>query len=60
MAANPSVKKREKERARAEKQRDKGEKRKARKADVGAKPATEDGVDPDLVGIVWGPQPIPE
>lgn len=57
MAGNPSVKKRLKEAARQERQRDKAEKREARKAEkVTAKrgPGEE---DPDLAGIVPGPQP---
>lgn len=31
-----------------------------RKAASAARPAPEPGVDPDLVGIVAGPQPLPE
>lgn len=58
MSANPSVQKREKERARAEKQRAKEEKRKQRKIEAENRPAGESGVDPDLAGIVWGPQPV--
>jgi hypothetical protein len=58
MSANPSVQKREKERARAEKQRAKEEKRKQRRTEAENRPAGETGADPDLAGIVWGPQPV--
>ncbi len=56
---NPSVQKREKERQRQDKQKEKDQKRLLRKSQVGPR-TTEDGVDPDLVGIVAGPQPIPD
>ena len=53
--------KRQKEQARAEKQREKAEKREQRKQDRANKnprdPAAE---DPDIAGIVPGPQPPPE
>ena len=56
---NPSVQKREKERARQERQKEKDERRTQRKSQAGPRVMV-DGVDPDLVGIVAGPQPIPE
>lgn len=56
---NPSVQKREKERQRQDKQKEKDQRRLLRKSEAGPR-VTEDGVDPDLVGIVAGPQPIPE
>ncbi len=56
MAPNPAYLKRQKELARQEKQREKEAKRKLRKenrADRGA----DQGEDPDIAGIVPGPQP---
>jgi hypothetical protein len=49
--------KRQKERARQEKQRLKAEKRRERKADRDGTDAAA-GVDPDIAGIVPGPQPM--
>ena len=49
--------KRQKERARQEKQRLKAEKRQQRKADRDATDAVV-GEDPDIAGIVPGPQPM--
>jgi hypothetical protein len=50
--------KRQKELARQEKQRAKEERREARKREKEARPArTETGEDPDIAGIVPGPQP---
>ena len=52
--------KREKEKARQQRARDKEQQRllsKQRKAEAGPRP---DGEDPDLAGIVPGPQPLPE
>jgi hypothetical protein len=60
MASNTTFQKRQKERARLDKQRDKAEKRKQRRDEPSARLATEPGVDPDIAGIVPGPQPIPE
>lgn len=54
-----SVKKRLKEKARQEKQQDKAVKRDQRRVERDQRPATEDGEDPDLAGIVPGPQPDP-
>ncbi len=59
--SNPSIQKRQKERERQERQRAKAEKRKQRKDDKASRPAgADDGVDPDIAGIVPGPQPPPE
>lgn len=55
---NPGVGKRQKERLRQEKQRAKAEKKRQRRADKPARD-TSDGVDPDIAGIVPGPQPPP-
>jgi len=61
MASNTTFAKRQKERARQDKQRAKDEKRKQRRAE-GPSPQgpVEPGVDPDIAGIVPGPQPLPE
>ncbi|MSQ01166.1 MAG: hypothetical protein EXR71_04630 [Myxococcales bacterium] len=56
---NPSVQKREKERQRQDRQKEKTAKRAERKAGAPERVVV-DGVDPDLVGIVAGPQPIPD
>lgn len=55
-----TVNKRLKERQRQEKQKDKALKREQRKGARETRVATEPGVDPDLIGIVPGPQPILE
>ncbi|MEO7094448.1 MAG: hypothetical protein ABI175_14430 [Polyangiales bacterium] len=55
--SNPSVNKRQKERDRQEKQKDKQAKRQERAAEKAARPAGEEGEDPDIAGIVPGPQP---
>jgi hypothetical protein len=52
--------KRNKERARQQKQRDKAAARLERKKEKDAKPASTSDEDPDLAGIVWGPQPPAE
>ena len=49
--------KRQKERNRQEKQREKEKKREQRKNDRANAPKTADGEDPDIAGIVPGPQP---
>lgn len=58
--SNPSIQKRQKERERQERARAKAEKRKTRKEEKVSRGPTEDGVDPDIAGIVPGPQPLPE
>ena len=60
--SNPSVNKRQKERARAEKQREKAVKRQQRKEEKERKPDESSGgaVDPDIAHIVPGPQPPPD
>lgn len=55
MAGSPSIKKREKERARLEKQAEKAARKKERREVRG--PLDRSGEDPDLAGIVPGPQP---
>ena len=57
--ARHGVDKRNKERARQQKQREKAEERaERRKVKLAAGPRA-DGVDPDIAGIVPGPQPNP-
>jgi hypothetical protein len=58
--SNPSIQKRQKERERQERARAKAEKRKTRKDEKETRAPTEDGVDPDIAGIVPGPQPPAE
>lgn len=58
--SNPSVNKRQKERDRQEKQKDKQAKRQERAAEKASRPAGQEGEDPDIAGIVPGPQPRPE
>jgi hypothetical protein len=58
--SNPSIQKRQKERERQERQRAKAEKRKLRKEEKAVRGPAEDGIDPDIAGIVPGPQPPPE
>jgi hypothetical protein len=50
--------KRNKEKLRQEKQRDKQADRQARKSAKENRPAAEGGMDPDIAGIIPGPQPI--
>jgi hypothetical protein len=57
---NPSIQKRQKERDRQERQRAKVEKRKLRKDEKPVRVPGSEGEDPDIAGIVPGPQPIPE
>ena len=57
MAGSPTFKKREKERARQEKQRAKEVKRQERRQDRANRPEGAPGEDPDIAGIVPGPQP---
>jgi hypothetical protein len=58
--SNPSVNKRQKERQRQERQREKSAKREDRKRDKENKPAAVGGEDPDIAGIVPGPQAPPD
>jgi hypothetical protein len=55
MATTPA--KREKERARLDRQRQKEQRREQRKVDKANTPRQKDGEDPDIAGIVPGPQP---
>jgi hypothetical protein len=58
MTGRPSVTKRQKEQQRAERAQEKSDKRKAKRDKP--RPAGENGEDPDLAGIVPGPQPVDE
>jgi hypothetical protein len=55
-----TINKRQKEKLRQERQREKEEKRQQRKVDKDRRPAAEGDVDPDIAGIIPGPQPIAE
>ena len=56
----PTLEKRAKERARQEKRKQKDERRASLKAQRAANPRAEGEEDPDIAGIVAGPQPRPE
>lgn len=58
MSGPTSFRKRERERALQQKQQDKAIKRKEKKTETKDRPA--DGEDPDIAGIVPGPQPVVE
>lgn len=60
MAFNPGHLKRQKEAKRAEKQREKDARRDERKREKESRPEGDAGVDPDIAGIIPGPQPKPE
>ena len=62
MATNrkATAEKRARERARQERQKQKAEKRAQRRAEKVDRPTDGSGEDPDLAGIVWGPQPPQE
>ena len=55
--SNPSVNKRQKEKNRQDKARQKELKRQQRRSDKEMRGPTVEGEDPDLVGIIPGPQP---
>lgn len=55
----PTLEKRAKERARQEKRKQKDERRATAKVTKSSSPRGEGEEDPDLAGIVPGPQPIP-
>jgi hypothetical protein len=59
MAMNPGASKRQKELARQERQKEKDEKRVQRKKEKGerADQRGDSDVDPDIAGIIPGPQP---
>ena len=57
---NPSINKRQKERDRQERQRAKAELRKQRREEKNSRAPNSPGEDPDIAGIVPGPQPLPD
>jgi hypothetical protein len=58
--SNSTFEKRKKELARKEKQKQKAEKREQRERERLERPAGAEGEDPDIAGIVPGPQPPQE
>jgi hypothetical protein len=56
----PSASKRQKERNREEWRKKKDERRALRKQEHANQAPPENGVDPDIAGIVPGPQPTPD
>jgi len=58
--ARPSFSKRQKEQKRREQRQMKEEKARQRKLEKEQAPAAPPGVDPDIAGIVPGPQPLPD
>lgn len=57
MAGNPTFKKRERERARQERRREKERKRQQRRNQAPSRTPGQEGEDPDIAGIIPGPQP---
>jgi hypothetical protein len=57
MNGRPSINKRNREQARREKAQAKNERRAQRAAEKANRPQGDDGEDPDIAGIVPGPQP---
>jgi hypothetical protein len=57
MNGRPSINKRNREQARREKAQAKNERRAQRAVEKANRPQGEDGEDPDIAGIVPGPQP---
>lgn len=55
----PSFSKRQKEQSRIEQRKRKEERREQRKEERTNRPADSTGEDPDIAGIVPGPQPLP-
>lgn len=60
MSSNSSFQKRQKERARLDKQREKEERKKQRREERPTRTTGDGGVDPDIAHIVPGPQPVTE
>ena len=59
--SHPGVSKRQKELARLERRKAKDAEREERKKEKLNRPTpTENGEDPDIAGIIPGPQPLPE
>ncbi len=60
MASNPTQQKRQREKDQQNRQREKAAQRRQRRDERGQRPPGEPGVDPDIAGIIPGPQPILE
>jgi hypothetical protein len=60
MASNPTQQKRQREKDRQSHQRDKEALKRQRRDEKAQRPPGEPGVDPDIAGIIPGPQPIAE
>ena len=58
--SRPSVQKRRNEAIKLEKKQAKAARKAQREADRNARGEAVDGEDPDLAGIIPGPQPLPE
>lgn len=56
----PRSNKRQKELSRLERRKEKDERREQRRKEKAERPPVPEGEDPDLAGIVPGPQPKPE
>ena len=56
----PRSNKRQKELEREERRKEKEARREERKKEKADRPEPEAGVDPDIAGIVPGPQPVPD
>jgi hypothetical protein len=55
----PKSNKRQKELSRLERRKEKDERRQKRREEKAGRPEPVEGQDPDLAGIVPGPQPVP-
>jgi hypothetical protein len=60
MRARPTRLKREKEKARIERRKEKDARRQQAKVRRATAPRRDGEIDPDIAGIVPGPQPLPE
>jgi hypothetical protein len=58
LKSRPSITKRAREISRADRKKDKADKRVQRKEERAAQGPRPDGEDPDIAGIIPGPQPI--
>ena len=59
MANNPSVKKRQRVKERQDRRQEKAVVKQQRRDERATREPVEPGTDPDIAGIVPGPQPIP-
>ena len=58
MANNPSTKKRQREKKLQERRQEKAQLKKQRRDEKASRTPGEPGIDPDIAGIVPGPQPV--